>query len=108
MAKNHIQPGNAITFTAATDVASGQGVEMGALFGVALTSAATGEQFEAGITGVWQLPKVSGEITAGAKVYWTGTAVTTTATGNRLIGAATETAATAAATAIVRLNGTAV
>ncbi|PCH70215.1 MAG: hypothetical protein COC12_08575, partial [Rhodobacteraceae bacterium] len=82
--KNYVQPGNTLTFTAAADVASGDGVKEGALFGVAATSAATGEDFEADIVGVFDLPKGSDTITKGAKVYWKASPgeVTTTATGN--------------------------
>jgi predicted RecA/RadA family phage recombinase len=56
---------------------------------------------------VVELPKASGAIDQGAAVYWDDSAkvVTTTATDNTRIGAATEDAASAAATVRVRLNG---
>ncbi|QEW19006.1 hypothetical protein LA6_001185 [Marinibacterium anthonyi] len=106
--KNYIQAGNVITFTAAETIVSGQGVLQGAFFGVAATDAASGNDFEAAVTGVFELPKAAGALTKGQKVYWntTNANVTGTASGNTLIGAVTEAAADAATTAVVRLNGT--
>lgn len=108
--RNHVQPGNVITFTTAAPVASGDGVEMGALFGVAATDAAIGETFEAAITGVYRLPKADEDIAAGARVYWDAGEgeVTTTEATNRPIGAATEAAGPSAVTVAVRLDGVAV
>ncbi len=105
--KNHVQPGHYLTFTAAAPVTHGQGVLMGALFGIAATNAATGEDFEAAITGVYELPKAAEEITAGARVYWDAAEghVTLDDDGNPLVGAATVTAAAGAALVPVRLNG---
>ncbi|MGR3464083.1 DUF2190 family protein [Limimaricola sp.] len=106
--RNFIQPGNSITVPAPAAVFSGQGVIVGALFGVAATDAVTGEDVAISTMGVFELPKASGAIAVGAKVYWIAAdkTVTTTATGNTLIGAAIEAAATGAATVRVRLNGT--
>lgn len=110
--KNFVQPGATVTFTAAAPVASGAGVLMGTLFGVAATDADTGAPFEAAVVGVYSLPKAAVAITAGAAVYWdatAGNATTDAAAGaNPLIGAATEAAASGAAVARVRLNGVAV
>ncbi|MCB1349291.1 MAG: DUF2190 family protein [Maritimibacter sp.] len=105
--RNYIQNGDTITFTSSEAVQSGQGVVMGALFGIAASDAAADEAFEAAVTGVFELPKAAGVISAGAKVYWKADTenVTTTATGNQLIGAATAAAADAATTVAVRLNG---
>lgn len=105
--KNFIHPGNILTFTAADVVASGQGVMQGALFGVATTNADAGEDFEAQVVGVFELPKTGGAITKGAKVYWSSAdnAVTGTASGNTLIGAAVMVASAGADVARVRLNG---
>lgn len=105
--KNFIQPGNHLTFTATVDIAAGDAVFEGALFGIAATDAATGEDFEAALTGVFQLPKASGALTKGQKVYWNSTNgnVTGTASGNTLIGAVTAAAADSATSCDVRLNG---
>ncbi|WP_370049333.1 MULTISPECIES: DUF2190 family protein [Salipiger] len=106
--KNYIQAGNVLSFTAAAAVVSGQGVLQGALFGVATTDADLGADFEAAVTGVFELPKAAGALTKGQKAYWSTSNgnVTGTASGNTLIGAVTEAAADAATTAKIRLNGT--
>jgi len=108
--KNFVQTGNTLTFTAADPVTSGQGVVMGALFGIAATSAAAGVPFEASLTGVYTLPKAEDDIAAGAALYWDDAEGLVTTDddegGNLLIGAATEAAGTGAASVPVRLNGT--
>lgn len=107
--KNYIQPGNVIAVTAPTGgVASGDGVLVGSLFGIAAGDAAENDNVEVQTTGVFELSKVTGAISQGAKVYWddTNKNVTTTATGNTLIGAAVVAAVSGDATARVKLNGT--
>lgn len=106
---NYIQPGNILTFTASATVNPGQGVLMGTLFGVAVGEALTGQAFEAAVVGVYDLPKVTGAITAGQRVYWdtTARAVTITASTNKLIGAAILAAQSGAAIVRVRLDGVA-
>ncbi|KIN73261.1 DUF2190 family protein [Sulfitobacter guttiformis] len=108
--RNFIQPGDTLTFTSSDPVNSGQGVMMNSLFGVAASAAAAGDPFEAAVVGVFELPKTAGAITPGAKVYWKADTadVTTTASGNKLIGAATEAATDGANLVRVRLNGAAV
>jgi predicted RecA/RadA family phage recombinase len=64
MAKNYIKPGDHQTFTAAADTASGAGVLLGTLLGVSLTTVASGANGEAGLTGVWELPKLSTAVIA--------------------------------------------
>lgn len=91
--KNYVQDGKAITLTAPSGgVVSGNGYLVGALFVVALHSAAVGESFEARTIGVITLPKASGAIAEGVKLYWDNTAknITTTATNNTFIGYATK------------------
>lgn len=112
MAKNYIQPGNEVTWTnedvtGAVDVASGDGVVAGSLFGVAQTDIAVGDSGTLSLIGVWELPKVSAQAwTYGAKIYWdasTGEA-TATASSNKLIGVAVEAAANPSSTGKVRLT----
>lgn len=106
--KNFVQPGNTVTVTAPTGgVTSGQGLLVGSLFGIAAFTAAQAADVEAVTEGVFDITKATGEITQGAKVYWDNTAknVTTTSSGNTLIGVATQAAASGDATARVRLNG---
>ena len=107
MATNLIQPGDNLTLIAAAAIASGEVVVQGSLFGVALTSAATGEKVDVATGRVWLLPKVAADaFTAGAPVYYAaGTKLaTSTATGNTRIGVAIEAAPANAAAVKVRLN----
>lgn len=106
--KNYIQEGEIVTLTAPYDVASGGGALVGALFGVAVTTVANGSEGEFSIEGAYSLPKASGALAQGAKVYWDNTnkVVTGTASGNTLIGCALKAAASGDASAVVLLNGT--
>lgn len=109
--RNFVQPGDVVTLTApAGGIATGEGLLVGALFGVAAYTAAEGEEVEASLVGVFELPKGSGAIGEGAKAYWDSAAraVTVTATGNKLIGAAIRAAASGDAAVRVRLNGSTV
>lgn len=108
--KNYIQPGDTLGFTApAGGVVSGNGVLVGDMFGVAAVSAAVGETFQLKTTGVFDLPKTSAQAwSEGQKLYWSSanSEVSTTATGNKLIGVATEVAVNPSSLGRVRLNGT--
>lgn len=107
--KNYVQPGNVITLTApAGGVKSGDALLVGSLFGVAAYDAAAGEEVETSLVGVYALPKATGALAEGAKVYWDSTAkaVTGTASGNKLIGAVIRAAGSAETLARVRLDGT--
>jgi len=108
--KNYVQPGNTLTLTAPHAVASGDGLLVGSIFGVAAGDAESGATVEAALTGVFDLKKVASQAwAAGDKVYWDNTnkEATKTATGNTLIGVATEAVAGGAGDVIgrVRLNG---
>lgn len=108
MATNYVQAGDVLELTAPYAVASGDGALVGSIFGVALDAAGSGETGVFKVTGVFTLPKTSAQAwTVGAKVYWDNTAkvVTTTSTGNTLIGVAVEVAANPSDTGAVRLNG---
>jgi predicted RecA/RadA family phage recombinase len=105
--KNFIQPGDTLTLLAPRTLATaGLGILVGALFAVAVNPAASGAAVESLTEGVFDLPKAAGAITQGAKVYWDNTAfnVTTTSSGNTLIGVATQAAASGDATARIRLG----
>ncbi|MBX9926635.1 MAG: DUF2190 family protein [Hyphomicrobiaceae bacterium] len=107
--KNYVQPGNTITLTAPYDVASGDGLLVGAIFGVATGAAVNGDPIEAALVGVFDLNKVGSQAWAvGDKIYWDNTAkqATKTATDNTLIGVATEAVGNGAGETIgrVRLN----
>ena len=108
--KNYVQPGNTITLTAPYAVASGDGLLVGSVFGVAAGDAANGETVEAALVGVFDLKKVASQAwVVGDKIYWDNTnkETTKTATANTLIGVATEAVANGAGDVVgrVRLNG---
>ena len=105
--KNWIQPGDIVTVVAPVAVNSGEGLMAGALFGIAISTAAINENVEIVTEGVVELPKAAVAISQGAKVYWVSASsnVTTTATGNTLIGCAVLAAAVGDAFVRVRLNG---
>lgn len=111
--KNYVQPGDVITFTAGADIASGAGVLIGTLFGVATGDVANGAEGEAAVTGVFDLVKVGSQAwTVGAKVYWdnANSRCTTGASGNTLIGVAAAAVGSGAGETVgrVRLNGASV
>ncbi len=106
--RNYVQPGNIITVIAPVDVASGDGVLVGSIFGIAGISAPAGTEVEIDLVGVYDLAKTSAQAwTQGAAVYWDAAnkVVTTTAAGNTKIGVATLPAANPSAIGRVRLNG---
>mgnify|MGYP002780765911 FL=1 len=107
--RNFVQPGDslAVAVPYAAGVTAGQGILVGALFGVAAVDGAQNAVIEAATQGVFDLTKEpSLAITAGARVFWDNTnrRVTTTATGNFSIGIATAAALAADATVRVWLN----
>jgi len=107
MATNYVQEGKALNYTpTGADVASGDLVIIGTIAGVAKTDIADGETGAVHICGVFSLPKASGAVTQGAKLYWSSTNsnVTTTASGNTLIGVAAAAAASGDASIPVLLN----
>ena len=109
--KNFIQPGNVVSLVAPYNLTSGQGVLVGAIFGVAANDALQGTPVEAVRNGVFTLGAVTADTLAtGDKVYWDNTArrLTKTATNNVLVGAAaapksgTETSATVLLDGVIR------
>lgn len=89
--KNFKQQGDNLTLPAPYDVASGGGALIGSVFGIASVTALSGVAVAFVRVGVFTLPKPGSQAWAvGAKLYWDNTAknVTTTSSGNTLIGAA--------------------
>jgi predicted RecA/RadA family phage recombinase len=89
--KNFVQKGGTLTFVAVAALASGAGVLLGdqGLFGVNSYDVAIGEEGEAAIEGVFNLPKVAATaITQFDIAYWDDTAkvVTPTASTHLAIG----------------------
>ncbi len=108
--KNWVQPGITVTVIAPVAVNSGDGLLVGALFGVATATAAISTNVEMITVGVVDLTKAAVAITQGARLYWDNTAktLTTTATGNTMVGCAIVAAAVGDSTVRMRLNGVAV
>ena len=112
MVGNFLQPGDVVTLTAPTGgVVSGNGYVVGALFVIAMGDAAQTVPFEGALTGVSILPKASGAIDEGAKVWWDtspGNVVNATQAGAFPIGTAVAAAGVGDTTVNVRLDGVAV
>ena len=107
--RNYVQPGDSLALAVpyAGGVTSGQGVLVGALFGVAAVDGVQNAVIEAQTQGVFDLAKEPAlAITAGARLFWDNTnrRLTTTATGNFCVGLATQAALAADATVRVVLQ----
>lgn len=106
--KTFIQPGKVLTVTAPYDVASGDGAQVGSIFGIAAFTALSGAVVELMTVGVFTVDKTSAQAWAvGDLIYWDNSlkVATTVATGNKLIGVATAVAANPTATGEMRLSG---
>jgi predicted RecA/RadA family phage recombinase len=104
--KNYLQAGEKITITAAAAIASGAGVLVGAMFGVAAGDALSGQDVTIVRKGVFSLNKLSAQAwTPGEAVYWDDTAkeCTTVSAGNAQIGFAASAAADPSAVGTVVL-----
>ncbi|UYO55701.1 DUF2190 family protein [Rhodopseudomonas palustris] len=112
--KTFIQSGDLITVPAPAAVKSGDGVQVGSLFGIANADAASGSDVVLSTEGVFELPKTSAQAwTVGAAIYWdaaTGKATTakddggSPATAHLPIGHAVVAAVNPSATGTVRLS----
>ncbi|MGX7741549.1 DUF2190 family protein [Rhodopseudomonas parapalustris] len=112
--KNFVQSGDLITVPAPADVKSGDGVQVGSLFGIAAADAASGADVVLNTEGIYTLPKTSAQAwTRGVPVFWDAeNRVATTAaddggtpaTDFLPIGHAVEPAANPSATGAVRLS----
>jgi len=106
--KNFVQHGGVIPVIAPYTVTSGQGVLVGALFGVAAYDAAQGAVVEIKREGVFDVSALTADTGAqGTKMYWDATnrRLTTTATNNTLVGATTIAKTGTDTTARVLLDG---
>lgn len=89
--KNLVNDGANVTVPAPHDVASGEGVLVGTLFGVAQTAALSGAPVALELAGTYDLAKAGSQAWAlGAQIYWDPEArlCTTTEAGNTAIGKA--------------------
>ena len=64
----YVQPGNAIDYTPTADVAAGDVVVLGTIIGVASYDIAANTLGALNVSGVFDMPKASGAVTAGAAV----------------------------------------
>lgn len=112
MAKTFIQVGDTVTFTVpAGGVTNGKLHKIGSLLVIADTTAVEGEECEGHTTGVWSLPKTPADTPAQfAKAYLLadGSAITTVASTNTLVGVFTEAYINGDTECNVRLNGVSV
>jgi predicted RecA/RadA family phage recombinase len=95
--RNFIQPGDSLALAVpyAGGVLSGQGVLVGALFGVAAFDAAQNAAVECQTKGVFDLAKEPAlAVAADARLFWDNTnrRLTTTAAGNHQVGIAVQAA----------------
>jgi predicted RecA/RadA family phage recombinase len=108
MANNKISMGVVLAIACAyATIASGQGMLVGSLFGVAQIDGVSGDTIPVEVEGVYSLTAYSAdEAAAGDLAYWddTNRRITVTSTGNTLVGVFTEAKAAAAVVASVRLN----
>ena len=107
--RNFIQPGDSLALAVpyAAGVTAGQGVLVGALFGIAAVDAVQNAVIECQIKGVFDITKEPAlAITAGARVFWDNSnrRITTTATSNFAVGFAAVAALAADTTVRVLLG----
>ncbi len=91
----YVHDGHTLTVPAPYEVNGGDGVQVGAIFGVARTWSKGGEPVEIKCNGVFDLGKSPEEIWGiGDKLYWDAVArrMTKMSTGNALVGVAVEAA----------------
>jgi predicted RecA/RadA family phage recombinase len=105
--RNFVQRGDTLILTAPTTIASGEGVVIGSIFGVANDDTAVGESVALDVVGVFALAKDDFAFAPGEPAFWDDRAkrVTGLEIGNLRIGVVVAAAATEDTTVDVRLNG---
>lgn len=106
--KNFIQTGDVVAVIAPYAIASGQGVLVGSMFGVAAYDAANGAPVDIKREGVFDITALTADAAAaGTKVYWDNTnrRLTVTADANSLVGCLTLAKLGTDTTARVLLDG---
>lgn len=91
MADNFLQEGNVVELLAPADKLAGEGVQVGELFGVALSDALSGAAVQVKRTGVFSITKLTTDVvTQGAPLYWDdgNDRLTITASTHKLVGTA--------------------
>ena len=109
MAKNYIEEGDVLNFTAGgAPVPSGSIVIMGKRAGVALGDIVANGQGAVSVTGVWAITKVPADaVGQGDLLYWdaANSRLTVTAAGNTLAGYAAAAAAAGVGIVNIKING---
>ncbi|EBD2436896.1 DUF2190 family protein [Salmonella enterica] len=107
MAKNYVEDGKTIEIVATTSLKSGDLVQVGDMFAVAVTDIAAGSAGTGIAEGVFSVPKLATEdIASGKKVYLKDGAVQTDATGGLpFVGVAWASTANGDESVPVKLNG---
>jgi predicted RecA/RadA family phage recombinase len=107
MSRTFVQEGNTIDAIASSGgVTSGSVQIVGAFVGIAEVDAAEGETYALTLVGCHRLPKAAGALNAGALAYWVDSPGNVAGSGDTLLGAVVEYAASTDTSVIVRLNGT--
>lgn len=107
MAKNYIQEGDVLTYTAVAAVVSGAVVVIGKRIAIALGDIAAGETGSIAPAGVFSLPKLGTDaVGQGDLLYWdaANNRLTATAGGNTLAGFAAADAAAGAGFVNIKIN----
>ena len=107
MATNYIQEGKSLNYTpSGSSLSSGDFVVIGIIGAIAKTDIADGKVGAVHICGVFSVPKASGAVTQGAKLYWStaNSNLTTTASGNIIVGVAAAAAASGDSNVSILLN----
>lgn len=103
--RNYVNEGEAILVTAPYAVTSGQGVLVGALFGVAAADAANGAEVVICTDGIFDITALSTDTaTVGTKLYWDGPNRRLTTTASTFICAGVATAAKSSGDTTARIK----
>ncbi|MFD1806204.1 DUF2190 family protein [Pasteurella oralis] len=107
MAKNYIQDGDTLRFTATKSVKSGDVVVVGEMVGIAITDVENKTQGVLRVTGVFNVKaKQSEDIKKGVLLYWDENAgeATTTKGSHKMLGKAWSDSGTSSTEVDVKLN----
>ena len=108
MADNFVQDGDVVEVLAGAAVVSGEGHQVGLIFGVCLGAAGSGAAVRLKRKGVFNLPNLTTDVvTVGALLYWNATNGETqlTASTHKLIGMALSAAGNGVTVCEVILTG---
>ena len=105
MAKNYVQDGNTVRFTAAAAVKSGDVVMLENLVAIAIADVEKSADGVGLTTGVFTVKaKAADDIKQGAIVYWSSDGATITAGSNKRLGIAWRESGVATETVDVKIN----